>query len=152
VFCAQYHKVIFNFDKLNIASILKLVAESQYRKLVSNAIGFNLTRTVYMRKLLINSILVAALSSSSFFAIAADTKTLPTVQTVAMVEQSKVNINSADLDTLARELNGVGMAKARAIVEYRETHGAFASVDELLEVKGIGTAILQKNLNKLAVE
>jgi len=105
-----------------------------------------------MRKLLINSILVAALSSSSFFAIAADTKTLPTVQTVAMVEQSKVNINSADLDTLARELNGVGMAKARAIVEYRETHGAFASVDELLEVKGIGTAILQKNLNKLAVE
>jgi competence protein ComEA len=144
--------VIFNFDKLNIASILKPVAESQYRKLVSNAIGFNLTRTVYMRKLLINSILVAALSSSSFFAIAADTKTLPTVQTVAMVEQSKVNINSADLDTLARELNGVGMAKARAIVEYRETHGAFASVDELLEVKGIGTAILQKNLNKLAVE
>ncbi len=69
-----------------------------------------------------------------------------------MIEQSKVNINNADSDTLARELNGVGIAKARAIVDYREAHGAFASVDELLEVKGIGTAILQKNLNKLAIE
>lgn len=105
-----------------------------------------------MRKLIINSLLIAALSGSSFFAIAADTKTPSTVQTVAMIEQSKVNINSADSDTLARELNGVGMAKARAIVDYRETHGAFTSVDELLEVKGIGTAILQKNLNKLTVE
>ncbi len=105
-----------------------------------------------MRKLIMNSILIAALSSGSFFAVAADTKAPSDVQTVAMIEQSKVNINSADTDTLARELNGIGMAKARAIVDYRETHGAFASVDELLEVKGIGTAILQKNLNKLAVE
>ncbi len=105
-----------------------------------------------MRKLIMNSILIAALSSGSVFAIAAETKAQPAVQAVAMIEQSKVNINSADPDTLARELNGVGMAKARAIVDYREAHGAFASVDELLEVKGIGTAILQKNLNKLAVE
>ncbi len=105
-----------------------------------------------MRKLIMNSILIAALSGSSFFAIAAETKAQPPEQTVAMIEQSKVNINSADSETLARELNGVGLAKARAIVDYRETHGAFTSVDELLEVKGIGTAILQKNLNKLAVE
>lgn len=105
-----------------------------------------------MRRLIMNSILVAALSSSSIFAIAADNKAPPTTQAVAMIEQSKVNINSADSDTLARELNGVGIAKARAIVDYREAHGAFASVDELLEVKGIGTAILQKNLNKLAIE
>lgn len=105
-----------------------------------------------MRRLIMNSILVAALGSSSIFAIAADNKAPPTTQAVAMIEQSKVNINSADSDTLARELNGVGIAKARAIVDYREAHGAFASVDELLEVKGIGTAILQKNLNKLAIE
>lgn len=105
-----------------------------------------------MRKLIISSILVAALSSSSFFAIAADNTAPTAAEAVAMTEQSKVNINSADSDTLARELNGVGIAKARAIVDYREAHGAFASVDELLEVKGIGTAILQKNLNKLAIE
>src|SRR5690554_1116586 len=105
-----------------------------------------------MRKLIMNSILIAALSSGSVFAIAAETKPQPAVQAVAMIEQSTVNINRAAPDTLARELNGVGIAKARAIVDYREAHGAFASVDEVLEVKGIGTAILQKNLNNLAVE
>lgn len=69
-----------------------------------------------------------------------------------MIEQPAVNLNTADIETLARELNGVGMAKARAIVEYREAHGEFTMVDELLEVKGIGMAILEKNLSKLTVK
>jgi competence protein ComEA len=45
----------------------------------------------------------------------------------------------------------VGAAKAKAIVAYREENGPFASVDELLEVKGIGRAILERNLDKLEV-
>ncbi|QEY59114.1 ComEA family DNA-binding protein [Pseudomonas sp. C27(2019)] len=105
-----------------------------------------------MRKLIMNSMLIAALSTGSYFAVAAESKAAPATQTVAMVEQSTVNINSADSQTLARELNGIGEAKARAIVDYREAHGAFASVDELLEVKGIGMAILEKNLNKLTIK
>ena len=105
-----------------------------------------------MRKLILNSLLAATLSASSLFAIAAETKTAPEEQNVAMIMQPTVNINTADADTLARELNGVGAAKARAIIEYREAHGEFASVDELLEVKGIGMAIMEKNLNKLAVK
>jgi competence protein ComEA len=48
-------------------------------------------------------------------------------------------------------LSGVGEAKAKAIVAYRESNGPFASVDELLEVKGIGKAILDKNREKLEV-
>ncbi|MNW21451.1 ComE operon protein 1 [compost metagenome] len=52
---------------------------------------------------------------------------------------------------LQRELSGVGEAKAKAIVAYREGNGPFASVDELLEVKGIGKAILDKNREKLEV-
>ena len=56
------------------------------------------------------------------------------------------------MPTLARELHGVGEAKARAIVEYREAHGAFASVDQLLEVKGIGAATLEKNSQRLSVD
>lgn len=104
-----------------------------------------------MRKLFINSILAATLTASSLFVMAAETKPAPEAQVVAVIEQSKININSADMETLARELNGVGKAKARAIVEYREMHGAFATVDELLEVKGIGTAILEKNISKLTV-
>ena len=53
---------------------------------------------------------------------------------------------------LQRELSGIGETKAKAIVAYRDTHGAFASVDELLEVKGIGEATLEKNRDKLMVD
>ncbi|WP_022965644.1 ComEA family DNA-binding protein [Denitrificimonas caeni] len=105
-----------------------------------------------MRKYIINSLMAAVLSVSSVVAIAAESKAAPSAQLVASIEQSAVNINSADMETLARELNGVGSAKARAIVEYREANGAFASIDELLEVKGIGMAILEKNRNKLSVK
>ncbi|MCY1289943.1 hypothetical protein D9M68_321880 [compost metagenome] len=62
-----------------------------------------------------------------------------------------VNLNTADADTLQRELNGIGAVKAKAIVEYREANGPFASVDELLEVKGIGAATLEKNREKLSI-
>ncbi len=105
-----------------------------------------------MRKYIINSLMAAVISVSSVVAIAAESKAAPSAQLVASIEQSAVNINSADMETLARELNGVGSAKARAIVEYREANGAFASIDELLEVKGIGMAILEKNRNKLSVK
>ncbi len=56
-----------------------------------------------------------------------------------------VNINTADAATLAKELNGVGISKATLIVEYRETHGAFKSADDLAKVKGIGKATLENN-------
>ncbi|MCC6713698.1 MAG: helix-hairpin-helix domain-containing protein, partial [Gammaproteobacteria bacterium] len=45
-----------------------------------------------------------------------------------------VDINTADAATLAKELNGVGEAKAQAIVAYREQHGPFQSVEELAMV------------------
>ena len=56
-----------------------------------------------------------------------------------------VDINSADAATLARELNGVGISKATLIVEYRDSHGAFKTVDDLAKVKGIGKATIEKN-------
>lgn len=105
-----------------------------------------------MRKLMINTILAAALSAGSFLAIAAEPQAVAQTQIVATIDQPRVNINTADIETLARELNGIGAAKARAIVEYREENGSFASVDELIEVKGIGVAIMEKNLHKLTVE
>ena len=42
-------------------------------------------------------------------------------------------------------LNGVGEAKAEAIVAYREEHGPFKSADQLAEVKGIGLKTVEKN-------
>ncbi len=57
----------------------------------------------------------------------------------------QVNINTADAETIAAELNGVGLTKARAIVEYRTKHGPFRSVDDLSLVKGIGERTVDKN-------
>ncbi|MEO6078662.1 MAG: helix-hairpin-helix domain-containing protein [Steroidobacteraceae bacterium] len=57
----------------------------------------------------------------------------------------QVNINTADATTLSRELKGIGIKRAQAIVEYRQKHGPFKSADELALVKGIGPAALAKN-------
>lgn len=56
-----------------------------------------------------------------------------------------VDINTADAATLATTLNGVGEAKARAIVAYRNEYGAFKSADELALVKGIGQRLVDLN-------
>ncbi len=62
-----------------------------------------------------------------------------------------VNINTADADTIAAELKGVGPAKAKAIIEYREKHGPFKSADDLSLVKGIGVRTVEINLANIRV-
>ena len=62
-----------------------------------------------------------------------------------------VNINSADAAHLEAELIGVGADKAAAIIQYREDHGPFASVDDLVNVKGIGEKTIEKNRENLTV-
>lgn len=57
----------------------------------------------------------------------------------------EVNVNIADAETIAAELKGIGLSKARAIVEYREQHGAFETVDDLVKVKGIGSKTVEAN-------
>ena len=63
----------------------------------------------------------------------------------------QVNINTADAETIAAELNGVGLSKAKAIVEYRTKHGPFRSVDDLSLVKGIGERTVDKNRTDIQV-
>lgn len=65
--------------------------------------------------------------------------------TASAVAAGKVNINSADAATIASALNGVGEAKAEAIVAYRAEHGPFKSADQLAEVKGIGLKTVEMN-------
>ena len=62
-----------------------------------------------------------------------------------------VNINTADKETLMTSIKGVGETRAEAIIAYREQNGAFKSVDELAEVRGIGTSIVDKNMDNLSV-
>ena len=66
-----------------------------------------------------------------------------------VLDSNKVNINQADIEELAEKLNGIGVQKAKAIVEYREKYGAFNSLENILEVSGIGPAFLEKNRDKL---
>ena len=63
----------------------------------------------------------------------------------ALAFAAEVNINTADAETISAELNGIGLSKARAIVEYRKKHGPFRSVDDLSLVKGIGERTVDKN-------
>jgi competence protein ComEA len=63
-----------------------------------------------------------------------------------------VDINTADATTLARELNGVGPARAQAIVTYRNEHGPFKSVDDLRLVKNMPQKIIDSNRELLRME
>ena len=56
-----------------------------------------------------------------------------------------VNINTADAQTLAAELDGIGLSKAQAIVADRERNGQFKSAADLARVKGVGARIVAMN-------
>ena len=56
-----------------------------------------------------------------------------------------VNINTADATALAKALDGIGPAKAKAIVSYREKNGPFKSADQLAMVEGITQKLIEKN-------
>ncbi|MEQ8232316.1 MAG: helix-hairpin-helix domain-containing protein [Gammaproteobacteria bacterium] len=61
----------------------------------------------------------------------------------------RINLNTADAATLAAGIDGIGPAKAAAIVAWRDEHGPFKTVDDLLLVRGIGQATLDSNRERL---
>ena len=63
-----------------------------------------------------------------------------------------VNINIASAMELAEALNGIGESRAEAIVAFREKNGPFLSADQLLQVKGIGERILDKNRDDIMIK
>lgn len=63
-----------------------------------------------------------------------------------------VDINSADAATIAKELQGIGLSKAQAIVAYREKNGAFKNADDLRKIKGIGARTLERNRANIRVD
>jgi competence protein ComEA len=65
-------------------------------------------------------------------------------------DESVVNLNTADVGQLDA-LPGVGPAIAQAIVDYRDQNGPFASVDQLVEVRGIGDAKLADLRDRVTV-
>lgn len=70
---------------------------------------------------------------------------------VALAADEVVDINTASAAELARVLNGVGRARADAIIEHREQFGPFSSIDELRYVSGIGAATVERNRDRMTV-
>ena len=81
-------------------------------------------------------------------------RTLAIVAAIAplMAAAGPVDINTADAQTISEELKGIGLAKAQAIVEYRQKHGPFRNAEDLSLVKGIGARTVEMNLNDILVK
>ncbi|MDE8555896.1 helix-hairpin-helix domain-containing protein [Pantoea vagans] len=64
-------------------------------------------------------------------------------------KQEQVSINEATAEQLSAAMNGVGLKKAQAIVNYREQYGPFSAIQQLSEVPGIGNALIERNTARL---
>lgn len=71
--------------------------------------------------------------------------TICTLTMPLLVYAGPVNVNTADAETISAELQGVGLSKALAIIDYRKAHGPFKSVEDLTLVKGIGERTVEIN-------
>lgn len=58
-------------------------------------------------------------------------------------EKQKINVNTATAEML-QKLPGIGPAYSKRIIQYREEHGEFSSIEELIKIKGIGKKRLEK--------
>ena len=63
----------------------------------------------------------------------------------------KININTATAEQIAATMTGVGESKAKAIVDYRTSHGKYKSLDSLVNVDGIGEKTVEKNKDKITL-
>ena len=66
----------------------------------------------------------------------------PVISQNASSSAGKVNINTATASEL-QQISGIGQSKAQKIVEYREAKGHFSSIDEIVNVSGIGDKTLE---------
>ena len=69
----------------------------------------------------------------------------------AQVQSATININTASAEEIAATLTGIGLTKAQAIVAWRDDNGAFTRIEQLLEVKGIGQATLDRNVSRISL-
>ncbi len=62
-----------------------------------------------------------------------------------------VNVNSADAKTISESLQGIGQKKAEAIIKYRTKNGVFKTLEDLMNVKGIGKKTIEKNAEDILI-
>lgn len=67
----------------------------------------------------------------------------------AVFADEPVNINTADAQALAEAITGVGLKRAEAIISYRDQNGPFESVDDLVQVPGVGEKTVERSRERL---
>ena len=65
-------------------------------------------------------------------------------------DDGKVNINTAD-EAQLQTLSGIGQTRAQAIISYRQTHGAFQSIEDIQNVNGIKSGVYDKIKDDISV-
>lgn len=98
------------------------------------------------------SLLLITLSSSQSLVAKASEQERKLTTASHVTKSSKVNLNTANAKQIAEALTGVGLKKAKAIVEYRTLHGEFKKLEDVAEVKGIGPATLSKNESNITFQ
>jgi competence protein ComEA len=98
---------------------------------------------------ILKSLLIAALLQAN--PLQAASVAQPSKAPVSAAAVAPVDLNTADVATLAAGLRGIGESKARAIVEYRRINGPFKTIDDLALVKGIGSRTIELNRARLRV-
>ncbi len=135
-------------QKIMAQMVIKVFSQKEYQKLDKP----NNYEICY-----VNSFDISSCLKNGFSVIVTDKEQAPTINNTESndaTETSKnsqsttkvptiVNINTASKDALMT-LNGIGEAKATAIIEYRKTNGNFKTIEEIKNVKGIGDAIYAK--------
>ncbi|MFC6180715.1 helix-hairpin-helix domain-containing protein [Lactiplantibacillus daowaiensis] len=89
-------------------------------------------------------------NSSGPVATTSGTKTAASSSSTGGNGGTQINLNTANVTEL-QQLSGVGQKKAEKIIEYRDTHDGFKSVDDLKQVSGIGDKTLEKFRSQLTV-
>ena len=70
---------------------------------------------------------------------------------ICIMAAEKINLNTANFEELTR-LKGIGPTYAQRIIDYREKHGPFERIEDLMKVKGIGPKTFNANKHMITVE
>lgn len=98
------------------------------------------------------TVAVAGMSTPSFSASEKPQKPTPVkLVKASQVVENTININEASAEAISERLKGIGLKKAQAIVEWRTANGKFTSIEQLMEVKGIGEKTLAANKDKITL-
>lgn len=97
------------------------------------------------------TLMFASLISPLVFATPLMAETLQSPVKASAEKVATVNINQATAEQLASGLHGVGVARAKAIIELRDKLGGFTDIEQLLQVRGLGVRILENNQDRITL-